>query len=189
MVGAAAIAFMRQQFRITAGDYVHCAIGNGRGVDRGPHADALAPVLDVEISVVLMPRGAFTMTARLQKNLIQLPDNGIADQLADDIDHLVGKTERPEKLAFWSQWADLKIEGGGGFCLAISLPGDVMQQALGFKAFQFGLHGRDLFFSEEIRNGGVTVGTILGELFGSKLHGLVPNIIIAEKFASKIGHR
>ena len=46
-----------------------------------------------------------------------------------------------------------------------------MQQALGLKAFQFGLHGRDLLLIEEIRNGGVTVFTILGELFRSKFHG------------------
>jgi hypothetical protein len=132
MVIAVAIALMREQLLIAARDDLHRAVGDGRRMNRSPHAHALPPVLNAKIGVILMPRGAFAEMSRLQENLVQLPDDWLTDQLADGIDDLARKAKRAKKFAFGRNRTDLEIKGSRGFCLAIACPCNVVEQAIIF---------------------------------------------------------
>ena len=105
------------------------SVGDRSRMHRRPHANALAPILDPEVGIILVPGGAFAVTARLEKNLVELPDDRVADQLANGADHLVGKTERTEKRALRRERTELIIQCRGRLGLAVPGPGNIIEQA------------------------------------------------------------
>jgi hypothetical protein len=66
------------------------------------------------------------VAARLDENLVELPDNRIADQLANGLDNLAGKTEGAEKFALGRHGTHLQIRDGVCFRHAVPVAGDVV---------------------------------------------------------------
>ena len=164
MVVAAAIAKVFEGRSEIARDDVHGAVGNGDVMECDPHACALGRVRQTEVGVILGPRCAVAGLAGLEKNLIEVMNNRVANQLAYDVDDLGTKRKRSVELALGCDRTNLEVLGGLGMCLAVAVSGDIAHKSFTLEAFQLGAHGGDLAVVEEMMQDDVAVVTILSEL-------------------------
>jgi hypothetical protein len=119
-----------------------------------------------------MPAGAGTGLAGFEKYMVELMDDRVADQLANDGEDFGVKGQRAEEFALRGDGADLEVLGGFGMGLAVAVGGDVAEEAVAFEALEFPLHRGDFARVEEEGENDVAVGLELVELVGGELHGV-----------------
>ena len=137
---AKGIAAVRVGHAVAAGNDVDGAVGNGGIVHSRPHRRPLQGVIDLEVSIVLMPIGAGALLARLEKYLIQMQYYRVADKLPHRRNRFLGEGHGAVKVAMREHRAQLQIDlvfGGG---LAIADGGDVAQQTDRFQAIKLKPH-------------------------------------------------
>ena len=125
---------------VAARDDVDRAVGQGRVMHRRPHRRALEWVVDLEISVVLMPASAHALLARFQEDLIEMQHDRVVDQLAHGRDRLVGEGHGAVERAMREDRAELQVDLFVRRGNAIASSGDIAQQADRLQTIQLAAH-------------------------------------------------
>lgn len=170
VVVAAAVADMFEFFAVDAGDDVHGAVGDAGVVDGHPHADAENRIGDVEVGIVLVPRSAGAMVRGLEKNLVEVMLDGIADALLNGGDDLWAEGQGGEEFALRCEGANLEVLHLRRSRLAIADGGDVAEETVAFEALQFGADGSDFAGVKEMRHNDEPFFLVMFELVGGELH-------------------
>ena len=82
------------------GDDFEGSVGDGGVVDGGPHGGALEGVVDFEVGVVLVPVGAGAVMGGFEEDLVEVEDDGVADEAGDGVEDFLLEGECAEEIAF-----------------------------------------------------------------------------------------
>ncbi len=121
-----------------------------------PHGGATQRLRDFEVGVVLMPCGAHSGLAGLQKNLIEMERDFRTDQARDGVDHLRREGERANQRAVEVSRTQLEVLFGYRTRFAIALGGDIAEVMISLQTCDVGLERGGFRGVKEGRHGKIT---------------------------------
>ena len=157
MVVAVGVAVVREFFPMTAWYNVQSAVLDGGIVKCDPHAHAFGGVTYFEVGIVLVPVGTHALFAGFEKDLVQVEDKGIANELFNRCHDFGVEVQRAIKRAFGRDGADLEVDLSCGVGLSIPIGCYIAQQAVVFESVEFSAHSFNFTVYEHVANNSVTL--------------------------------
>ena len=168
---AVAVALVRQERFVSIGYDAQRAIRHGGVVDRDPHGGSAERLGNLEVSVVLVPRGAHAGLPGFQENLVEMQRNLGADQFCHGGDDLGRKRQRADERAVEIRGAELEVDLLVGRGLAVASARDISEKPIALESRDVGLERGGLLGVEKTGHGNVAAAAKLLNLSRRKFHG------------------